>query len=59
MATWLVLAMVRPAKTRVAVGEARARIVVDIGRAWGEDEDARWAILRVPPTASRRTSISI
>jgi hypothetical protein len=48
------LAMLRPAKTRVALGEARAHIVVDIGRAWGADADARWAILRVPPTASRR-----
>jgi hypothetical protein len=48
------LAMIRPHATRVALGESRTRVMVDAGRAWGKADDARWAVLRVPPTASRR-----
>jgi hypothetical protein len=48
------LAMIRPHATRVALCEGRTRVVVDAGRAWGKGEESRWAVLRVPPTASRR-----
>jgi hypothetical protein len=48
------LALVRPPNTRVALCEGRARVVVESGRAWGSARDARWAVLRVPPSASRR-----
>ena len=48
------LALVRPANTRVALAEGRSRVVLESGRAWGRAEDARWAMLLVPPHASRR-----
>lgn len=48
------LALVRPANTRVALIESRSRVVVESGRAWGRAADARWAMLAVPPNASRR-----
>jgi hypothetical protein len=48
------LALVRPANTRVAICEGRTRITVESGRAWGRAADARWALVTVPPAASRR-----
>ncbi len=48
------LALVRPANTRVALIRSRARVVVEMGRAWGRSPDARWAMVAVPPNASRR-----
>ena len=48
------VALVKPASMRVAIAEGRSRVVVEVGRAWGRSEEARWAMLFVPPTASRR-----
>ena len=49
------VALVKPANMRVAIAEGRSRVVVECGRAWGHpSEGARWAMLCVPPTASRR-----
>jgi hypothetical protein len=47
--------VVRPARTTVAVCEGIHRLRVEAGRAWGKGEDDRWAIVSVPPTASRRS----
>jgi hypothetical protein len=49
-----VIALVRPPKTRVAICEGRRRVHVESGRQWGSGKDARWAVVRVPPDASRR-----
>jgi hypothetical protein len=52
---WRAVALVKPPNMRVAIAEGGgARVVVEKGRAWGRAEDARWAMLCVPPTASRR-----
>jgi hypothetical protein len=48
------LALLRPPNTRVALIESRYRVVVEAGRAWGRGEDARWAMVGIPPHASRR-----
>ena len=48
------LAVVKPANMRVAIAEGSSRVVVESGRLWGRSGDARWAMLCVPPTASRR-----
>ena len=48
------VARVKPPNLRVAIAEGSARVVVESGRAWGGAEGARWAMLCVPPTASRR-----
>jgi hypothetical protein len=60
------LRLVRPPHTTVALcpgpSGARARVKVEAGRAWGKgagtDRDGapieRWAIVSVPPTASKR-----
>jgi hypothetical protein len=49
-----VIAKVKPASMRVAIAEGRSRVVLEAGRAWGRSEDATWAVLFVPPRASRR-----
>jgi hypothetical protein len=48
------LDLVRPAQTTVAICEGAARMRVASGRAWGHGPGARWAVLAVPPRASRR-----
>src|SRR5438309_106056 len=49
------LRLVRPPHTTVALCEGRARVKVEAGRAWGQAERAaRWAVLSVPPNASKR-----
>jgi hypothetical protein len=47
------LELLRPVRTTVAVCEGR-RLRVETGRAWGRGPAERWAMLAVPPTASRR-----
>jgi hypothetical protein len=47
------LELLRPARTTVAVCEGH-RMHVESGRAWGRGGEARWAMLVLPPTASRR-----
>jgi hypothetical protein len=42
-----------PARTTVAIYEGRARVRVATGRTWGK-RDERWAMVSVPPNASRR-----
>ncbi len=48
------LALLRPPRTRVALCEGRTRVRVEAGRAWGRATGERWAIVSVPPNASRR-----
>ncbi len=48
------LALVRPRGTTVAICEGHRRVRLERGRQWGRSPDARWAILSVPPNASRR-----
>jgi hypothetical protein len=48
------LDLLRPEKTTVAICEGVARVKVDAGREWGKAPGSRWAILSVPPRASRR-----
>lgn len=48
------LALVRPTGTVVAVCEGARRIALEHGRQWGGPAGARWAMLMVPRTASRR-----
>ena len=49
------LALVRPRGTTVAICEGARRVRLERGRQWGAGSpDARWAILSVPPHASRR-----
>jgi hypothetical protein len=48
------VSLVKPANMRVAIAEGRSHVVVESGRAWGRPEGARWAMLCVPPQASRR-----
>jgi hypothetical protein len=51
------LDVVRPARMTIAVCEGVYRIRVAAGRAWGKGEGERWAIVSVPPTASRRAIV--
>jgi hypothetical protein len=48
------LDLVRPERMTIAVCEGRRRLVVEAGRMWGKAEGERWAMVSVPPTASRR-----
>lgn len=52
------VSLVRPRGLRVAICDGSKRVHVERGREWGAGEDARWAILRVPPDASRRAIVS-
>jgi len=45
--------LLRPAATRVCVCEARSKLTVESGPMWGKDPSESWALVRVPPTASR------
>ena len=51
------LDLLRPCFTAVAVFEGR-RLHVASGRAWGMGAGARWAMIAVPPNASRRAIAS-
>jgi hypothetical protein len=44
---------VRPAGMTVAVCPAKAKLRVEAGRQWGRGPNQAWAIVSVPPTASR------
>lgn len=48
------LALVKPEQTRIAVCSGTARVDLQTGRQWKGRDGSRWAILSVPPTASRR-----
>jgi hypothetical protein len=49
------LDLVQPRKMRVAVCGKSSRLRVEVGRDWGEPEGARWALVAIPDTASRRS----
>jgi hypothetical protein len=44
---------VRPPRMTVAVCAARSKLRVEAGRLWGRGPKDAWAIVSVPPTASR------
>ncbi|HEY2512716.1 MAG TPA: hypothetical protein VGI39_17735 [Polyangiaceae bacterium] len=48
------VALLKPANMRVAIAEGRSRVVVEAGRTWGRPGGGHWAMLCVPPMASRR-----
>jgi hypothetical protein len=48
------LELVRPPRTTVAICQGDRRVKVALGRHWGKEPDARWAIVSVPRNASRR-----
>ena len=48
------LDIVRPLRTTVAICPGAARLRVESGRAWGKGPGARWAVLAIPPSASKR-----
>jgi hypothetical protein len=48
------LELVRPERTTVAIYEGAARMRVESGRHWGAPGSKRWAMLAIPPKASRR-----
>jgi hypothetical protein len=52
------LALVRPPKTTVAICQGSRRVRVLTGKQWGAELGQRWAILSVPPNASRRAIAS-
>lgn len=47
------LDLVRPTKTTIALCEGVFRVRVEVGKQWGSPGH-RWAIVSVPPRASRR-----
>ena len=52
------VSLVKPANMRVAIAPSRSRVVVESGRAWGRPGGATWAMICVPPMASRRAIAS-
>ena len=44
---------VRPARMTVAVCQGKTKLHVEAGRLWGRGPKDTWAIVSVPPTASR------
>jgi len=52
------VALVRPRGTTVAICKGRRHVRISCGKQWGSGPDARWAILSVPPAASRRAIAS-
>ena len=48
------LELVRPPRTTVAICEGTRGVKVALGRQWGKEPDARWAVVSVPRDASRR-----
>ena len=47
------LRMLRPRGLTVAVREGRFSLTVEAGRDWGRGEHARWAVISIPPDATR------
>jgi hypothetical protein len=47
------LRVLRPRGLTVAVRETSAGLSVEQGRAWAEGDGARWAVVAIPPDASR------
>ncbi|MEI8254633.1 MAG: hypothetical protein WCJ30_03080 [Deltaproteobacteria bacterium] len=47
------LRMLRPPGLTVVVREGRFGLTVDAGRDWGRGEGSRWAVLSIPPDATR------
>jgi len=48
------LDLVRPRRTTIAICEGAARMRVESGPSWGRGAGQRWAMLAIPPRASRR-----
>jgi hypothetical protein len=48
------LELVAPKRTTVALCEGMFRVRVETGRQWGDPRGGRWAMISVPPRASRR-----
>ena len=48
------IALLAPKRLRIALCQGIARIRVEVGKQWGAAVDTRWAIVSVPPRASRR-----
>ncbi len=48
------LDLVAPPRTTVAICPGARRMRVSSGRAWGSGPGSRWAVLAIPPDASRR-----
>jgi hypothetical protein len=48
------LALVHPERTTIALCQGAHRVHVEAGRQWGRPLGARWAVLSIPPRASRR-----
>lgn len=48
------LELVRPPRTTVAICEGSRHVQVVSGRQWGKEPGARWAVMSVPRSASRR-----
>jgi hypothetical protein len=46
--------LVRPPGMTVAVCQGSSRLRVEEGRSWGRGKGARWALVSIPPNASRR-----
>jgi hypothetical protein len=46
--------LVRPRRMTVCVCEAKSKLTVDTGPTWGKRPSESWALVRVPPTASRK-----
>jgi hypothetical protein len=52
------LSLVRPARMTVALCASRSHLRVEAGRAWGKGEGARWALVCIPPSASREAIVA-
>lgn len=48
------LELIDPAFTKIALCEGIFRVRVETGRAWGDPRGGKWAMVSVPPRASRR-----
>jgi hypothetical protein len=48
------LDLVRPRAHAIAICEGASCVRVEWGRAWGHGPSQRWALLAIPPDASRR-----
>jgi hypothetical protein len=48
------LELIAPAHATIALCEGIFRVRVETGRAWGNPRGGRWAMISVPPRASRR-----
>ena len=48
------LDLVRPQRTTVAICEGASRMRIESGRVWGRPQGTRWAMLAIPPRASKR-----